>query len=89
LCASSQIHGVAAGGDILYSLGEDGTGEDGSGCGAVTGNLVGLGGDILEEAGPEVLEFVFEGDGSRNGDTICRELVNAAAYDIHIVHHLL
>ncbi|KAF3799563.1 Heat shock protein 60, partial [Colletotrichum gloeosporioides] len=63
LDTTAQVHRVAASGDVLDGLGEDGAGEDSSGRGTVTGGLVGLGGDILEESGTEVLELVLQGDG--------------------------
>jgi hypothetical protein len=70
LDTTSQIHGVASGGDVLDGLGEDGAGEDGGGGGTVTSNLVGLAGDILEEAGTKVLELVLEDNGLGDSDTI-------------------
>ena len=71
LGSSAKIHWVAASGDVLDGLGEDGTGEDGGSGGTVAGNLVGLGSDILEETGSKVLKLVLEGDGSGDSDTIC------------------
>ncbi|KAF5137547.1 hypothetical protein E5D57_001325 [Metarhizium anisopliae] len=48
LDTTAEIHGVAAGSHVLYRLGEDGPGEDGSGRGTVTSDIVGLGGHVLE-----------------------------------------
>ncbi|TLD33253.1 hypothetical protein PspLS_00817 [Pyricularia sp. CBS 133598] len=70
LDTTAEIHGVAASGNILDGLGEDGAGEDGSRSGTVTGDLVGLGCDVLKELGTEVLELVLEGDGLCDGHTI-------------------
>ncbi|KAK1251115.1 hypothetical protein MKX07_005670 [Trichoderma sp. CBMAI-0711] len=70
LDASAQVHGVAAGGNVLDGLGEDGAGQDGGTGGSVTGSLVGLGGDILDQLGAQVLELVLEGDGLGDGDTV-------------------
>ena len=70
LSSAPQIHGVAAGSDVLDSLGEDGASENGGGGGTVTSNLVGLGGDILEKTSTEVLELVLEGDGLGDSHTI-------------------
>ena len=70
LDTSSQVHGVAASGDVLDGLGEDGAGEDGCGGGTVTGNLVGLTSNILDEAGTEVLELVLQLDGLRDRNTV-------------------
>ena len=75
----AEVHGVAAGGDVLDGLGEDGAGEDGGRGGTVTGNLVGLAGDVLEETGTEVLELVLEGDGASDGHTILGDLGRAEA----------
>jgi hypothetical protein len=62
LGSAPQVHGVAAGGYVLDGLGENGAGKDSGSRGTVTGNLVGLGGDILEQAGSEVLELVLQRD---------------------------
>jgi hypothetical protein len=70
LDTAAEVHGVAAGSNVLDGLGEDGTGENGSGGGTVTGDLVGLGGNILEELGTEVLELVLKAYSAGNGDTI-------------------
>lgn len=79
LDTAAEVHGVAAGGNVLDGLGEDGTGEDSGGGGTVTSDLVGLGGNVLEELGTEVLELVLEGDGTGNGHTILGDLGRAKA----------
>jgi hypothetical protein len=71
LDTAAQIHGVAASGNVLHGLGEDGTGENGGGGGTITSELVGLGGNILEEAGTEVLELVLQSDGLGDSNTVC------------------
>ncbi|KAH6610237.1 hypothetical protein Trco_000257 [Trichoderma cornu-damae] len=68
LDASPQVHGVAAGGNVLDGLGEDGTGQDGGAGGAVASSLVGLGSHILYQLGAEVLKLVLEGDGLGDSD---------------------
>ncbi|SCB64893.1 unnamed protein product [Fusarium graminearum] len=75
LDTAAEVHGVAAGGNVLDSLGEDGTGENSSGGGTVTGDLVGLGSNILEELGTEVLELVLEAHSAGNGNTIYNDLL--------------
>lgn len=70
LNTAAQVHGVASSSDVLDRLGEDGTGEDSSGGGTVTSKLVGLGGNILKEAGTEVLELVLELNGLGDRDTV-------------------
>lgn len=74
LDTAAQIHGVAASSDVLHGLGEDGSGQDSGGSGTVTSNLVGLGGDILEKTGTEVLELVLELDSLGDSHTIYRKL---------------
>ena len=70
LDTAAEIHGVAASGDILDGLGEDGTGKDGRGGGTVTSKLVGLGGNVLEEASTQVLKLVLENDSLGDSYTI-------------------
>src|SRR5690606_15182443 len=48
-------HGVGAGRHVLQPLEDHRLGENGGGGGAVTGDVVGLGGDFLEELGAHVL----------------------------------
>ena len=79
LGTSAKVHGVAAGGHVLDGLGEDGAGEHGGRGGTVTGDLVGLAGDILEETSAEVLELVLEGDGAGDGHTVLGDLGRAEA----------
>lgn len=81
LGTAPQVHGVASGGNVLNGLREDGTSEDGGGCGTVTSDLVGLGGNVLEETSTEVLELVLKSDSLGNGDTIC-------CLSVHVLQHL-
>ena len=48
LCPTSKIHGIATSSNILHGFGEDRAGEYGGCRGAITSDLVGLVGDILE-----------------------------------------
>jgi len=75
----AEVHGIAASGDVLDGLGEDGASEHGGRGGTVTGDLVGLAGDILEETSAEVLELVLEGDGAGDGHTVLGDLGRAEA----------
>lgn len=50
LGSATQVHGVAPGSDVLDAFGVDRAGEDGGGGGAVAGDFVRLGGDVLDEA---------------------------------------
>ena len=54
----------------LDTLRVDRTGENGSGGGAVSSNLIGLGCDVLDKTSTEVLELIFESDGLGHGYTI-------------------
>src|SRR5690606_14535813 len=63
-----EVHRVHAGGNGLQAFVDDGLGQYGSGGGAVTGFVVGLGGNVLEQLSAHVLELVlqldFLGDGN-------------------------
>ena len=68
--ASLEAHGVGAGGDVAQTFLDQGLGKHGGGGGAVTGDVVGLGGDFLHQLGTHVLEGVFELDLTSDGHTI-------------------
>ena len=70
LDALLQAHRVGAGGDIAKAFLDHGLSQHGGGGGAVTGNVVGLGGDFLDELRTHVLEVVFELDLLGDGDTV-------------------
>ena len=55
LDAVLEQHGVGAGGDVLEAFGDDGLGQNGGGGGAITGDVVGLGGGFLQKLGAHVL----------------------------------
>jgi hypothetical protein len=79
LGTSAEVHGVAAGSDVLDGLGEDGASENGGRGGTITSDLVGLAGNVLEETSAEVLELVLEGDGTSDGHTVLCDLGRAIA----------
>src|SRR3954447_21616398 len=62
LDATLQRHRVGAGGDVAQTLADECLGEDGRGGGAVTGDVVGLLGDLFDELGTDLLERVLELD---------------------------
>ena len=73
-----DLHRVGAGGDVPKAVADHRMGEDDGGRRAVTGDVVGLGGDFLDELRAHVLEWVLEldiagdrhpvvGDGGRPG----------------------
>ena len=68
--AALEVHRRAAGGDDLEALADHRLGQHGRGGGAVTGDVVGLGGDLLGELGAEVLVRVLELDLAGDGDTV-------------------
>src|SRR5690606_37008006 len=55
LDADLDLHGVGAGGHELAAGGEDRLGQHGGGGGAVTGDVGGLGGDLLHHLRAHVL----------------------------------
>ena len=62
LDAVLERHRVGAGGYVAQAFAHDRLGEQGRGGGAVTGDVVGLGGDFLDQLRAHVLEHVFELD---------------------------
>jgi hypothetical protein len=94
LDAALQRHRVGARGNVLQALVHDGLAEHGGGGGAVTGDVVGLGGDFLGELRPDVLERVLEldvlgdrdavvGDGGR-AELLVQHDVAAARAERHL-----
>ena len=65
--ALAHHHGVCTGGQVLQALPGDGLCQQGGGGGAVTGNIVGLGGDLPDQLSAHVLKGIlqlhFLGDG--------------------------
>ena len=76
--AALEGHRVGAGGDVLQALVDDRLGEHRGGGGAVTGDVVGLGGDLLGELGADVREGVVELDLLGDGDTVVGDRRRAA-----------
>src|SRR6266508_2267355 len=70
LDAALEAHRVGAGGDVAQPLVDQGLGQLGGGGGAVTGDVVGLGRDLLGELGAEVLVVVLELDLLGDGDAV-------------------
>ena len=60
----------APAGYVLRSLADHRAGEDGSGRGSVSGDVVGLGSDFLDELRAHVLERIFELDFLRDGHAV-------------------
>ena len=60
--AALERHRARAGGDVAQALADHRLGQHGRGGGAVAGDVVGLGGDLLGELGAEVLVRVLELD---------------------------
>ena len=68
--AALEAHRVGAGGDRAQPLVDHRLGQDRRGGGAVTGDVVGLGGDLLGQLGAEVLERVVELDLTSDGHAV-------------------
>ena len=62
LDAALERHRVRAGGHVAQALADHGLGEDGGRRRAVTGDVVGLLGDLLDELGPDLLVGVLQLD---------------------------
>ena len=70
LDALLERHRVGPGGHVAQALVDHGPGQDGGGGGAVTGHVVGLLGDLLDQLGADLLEGVLELDLLGDGDTV-------------------
>ena len=70
LDAALEQHRVRAGGDVAHALVNDRLGQHGRGGGAVTGDVVGLGGGFLEELRAHVREGVLELDFLGDGHAV-------------------
>ena len=68
--AALQIHRVHAGSNRLQAFADDGLGQNGGRRGAVTGDVVGLGGDFAHHLRAHVLELVFKFDFLGDGDAV-------------------
>lgn len=68
--ADAECHRVRTRGDVLQTAPHDGLSQHGGGGGAVAGDVVGLGGDALDELRAEVLERVLELDFPGDADTV-------------------
>ena len=62
LDAALELHRVGTGGDVAQTLAHHGLGEHGGGRRAVTGDVVGLLGNFLDELGPDLLVGVLQLD---------------------------
>ncbi len=70
LQAALDDHRVGAGGHVLEALGDDRLAEHDGGGGAVAGDVVGLGRDLLEELRAHVLEGLVELDLAGDGHAV-------------------
>ena len=70
LDAPLERHRAGAGGHVAQTLVDEGLGEHGGGGGAVTGDVVGLGGDLLHQLGAHVLEGVLQLHLAGDGDAV-------------------
>ena len=70
LDALLERHRVGAGGHVAQALADHRPGEHGGGGGAVTGDVVGLLGDLLDQLGADALVGVLEVDLLGDGDAV-------------------
>ena len=70
LDALLQGHRVGASGDVAQAMAHHRPGEHGGGGGAVTGDVVGLLGDLLDELGADLLVGILEVDLLGDGHAI-------------------
>lgn len=72
--STTDLDSVSALTNALESLFGDGSGENCGAGGSVSSLLISLVGDILDELGSQVLVFVLEVDGFRDGDSVLCDL---------------
>src|SRR5699024_118249 len=65
-----QLDGVRAGCHVAQTLGDERLGQQGGGGGAVTGDVVGLDCNRLDQLGAEVLEGILNIDVTGDGDAV-------------------
>ena len=70
LDAALEAERAGAGGHVAQALADQRLGQHRGGGGAVTGDVVGLGGDLLDELGAHVLERVVELDLTSDGHAV-------------------
>ena len=68
--ATLQRCWVRAGSNGFYTFAVNGLRQHGRGCGAVTGNVGGLGSDFLDELGTDILDGILELDLLGNGHAV-------------------
>ena len=83
--AALDDHRVGAGGHVLEALGDERLAEHDRGGGAVAGDVVGLGRDLLEELRAHVLEGVLELDLTRDGHAVVGDGRRA---ELLVEHHV-
>ncbi len=86
LDAALQGHRVGAGGDVLHAALDHGARQDRRGRGAVTGDVVRLGGHFLAELGAHVLPRVLQLDLLGDRHTVVRDGGRAP---LLVEHHVL
>ena len=80
-----QGHRVGAGGDVAQALTHERLGQHGGGGGAVTSDVVGLGGDLLHQLGAHVLERVVELDLPGDGHAVVGD---GGGAELLLEHHV-
>ena len=85
LDAPLERHRVGPGGHVAQALVDHGPGEDGGRGGAVTGDVVGLLGHLLDQLGADLLEGVLEVDLLGDGDAVVRDRRRAP---LLVEHHV-
>ena len=85
LDAPLEAERAGAGGHVAEALADERLGQHGGGGGAVTGDVVGLGGDLLHELGTHVLEGVVELDLTSDGHTVVGD---GGGAELLLEHHV-
>jgi hypothetical protein len=83
--APLEAEGAGAGGHVAEALADQRLGQHGGGGGAVTRDVVGLGGDLLHELGAHVLEGVLQLDLTSDGDAVVGD---RGGTELLVEHHV-
>ena len=83
--AAAQVHRAGAGGHVAQALAGHGLGQHRGGGGAITGLVLGFGGHLQQQLGPEVLERIFEFDLLGDGHAVVDHIGGA---EFLLEHHV-
>ena len=85
LHTAAQVHGAGAGGHVAQAFTGHGLGQHRGGGGAVTGLVLGLGGDLQQQLGADVFERILQLNLAGDGDAVIHHVRGA---ELLLQHHI-